>query len=50
MDKLKTAGLDSVKDFIPYDPIDLMALLDLYMDNYENEALREVITLYTYQL
>ncbi len=50
MDKLKTEGLDSVKDLIPYDPIDLMALLDLYMDNYENEALREVITLYTYQL
>lgn len=50
MDKLKTEGLDSVKDLIPYDPIDLMALLELYMDNYENEAFREVITLYTHQL
>ena len=50
MDRLKTEGLDSVKDLIPYDPIDLMALLELYMDNYENEALREVITLYTHQL
>ena len=50
IDKLKTEGLNSVKDLIPYDPIDLMALIDLYMDNYENEALREVITLYTHQL
>lgn len=50
MYKLKKDGFDSVKDLIPYDPIDFMALLDLYMDNYENEALREVITLYTHQL
>lgn len=50
MDMLKEKGLERVKDLIPYDPIELMALLELYMDNYENEALREVVTLYTHQL
>ena len=47
---LKNEGLEQVKDLIPYDPIDLMALLELYMDNYDNDALREVVTLYTHQL
>ena len=50
MDMLKKEGLVSVKDLIPYDPVDLMALLELYMDNYENDTLREVVTLYTHQL
>ena len=50
MDMLKKEGLVSVKDLIPYDPVDLMALLELYMDNYENDALREIVTLYTHQL
>lgn len=50
MDMLRKEGLVSVKDLIPYDPVDLMALLELYMDNYENDALREVVTLYTHQL
>lgn len=50
MDMLKKEGLVSVKDLIPYDPVDLMALLELYMDNYENDALREVVILYTHQL
>ena len=50
MDILKTEGLEQVKDLIPYDPIDLMALLELYMDNYENDALREVVSVYTHQL
>lgn len=50
MDMLKKEGMVSVKDLIPYDPVDLMALLELYMDNYENNALREVVTLYTHQL
>jgi hypothetical protein len=50
MDMLKKEGLESVKDLIPYDPVDLLALLELYMDNYDNDALREVVTLYTHQL
>lgn len=50
MDTLKREQLENVKDLIPYDPVDLMALLELYMDNYENDALREVVTLYTHQL
>ena len=50
MDTLKKEGLEQVKDLIPYDPIDFMALLELFMDNYENDALREVITVYTHQL
>lgn len=50
IDTLKKEGLEQVKDLIPYDPIDLMALLELYMDNYENDALREVVTLYTHQM
>lgn len=50
MDTLKREKLENVKDLIPYDPVDLMALLELYMDNYENDALREVVTLYTHQL
>lgn len=50
MDTLKREDLKQVKDLIPYDPIDLMALLELYLDNYENDALREVVTLYTHQL
>lgn len=50
MDTLKREQLGNVKDLIPYNPVDLMALLELYMDNYENDALREVVTLYTHQL
>ena len=50
MDTLKREGLEQVKDLIPYDPIDFMALLELYLENYENDALREVVTLYTHQL
>lgn len=50
MDTLKKERLEQVKDLIPYDPIDLMALLELYMYNYENDALREVVTVYTHQL
>lgn len=50
MDMLKREGLEHVKDLIPYDPVDLMALLELYMDNYENDTLREIVTLYTFQL
>jgi len=50
MDTLNKEGLEQVKDLIPYDPIDLMALLELYMDNYEDDALREVVTVYTHQL
>lgn len=50
MDILKREQLDNVKDLIPYNPVDLMALLELYMDNYENDALREVVTVYTHQL
>ena len=50
MDTLKKEGLEHVKDLIPYAPIDLMALLELYLDNYENDALREVVTMYTHQL
>lgn len=47
---LKGNGLGCVNDLIPYDPVDLMALLELYMDNYENDSLREAVTLYTHQL
>ena len=50
MDTLKRKQLTNVKDLIPYAPVDLMALLELYMENYEDEALREVVTLYTHQL
>lgn len=50
MDTLKKVQLANVKDLIPYDPVDFMALLELYMENYENDALREVVTLYTHQL
>ena len=38
----------SVKNLIPYDPIDLMALLELYMEDYNNESLRDVVTAYTH--
>lgn len=50
MDTLKRDQLTNVRDLIPYNPVDLMALLELYMENYENDALREVVTLYTHQL
>lgn len=50
MHMLKEDGLGCVNDLIPYDPVDLMALLELYMDNYENDALRDVVTVYTHQL
>lgn len=50
MGNLKDNGLEQVRDMIPYNPIDLMALLELYLDNYENEELREVISTYTHQL
>lgn len=50
MGDLKEKSIENVKDLIPYDPIDLMALLELYMDNYENDSLREVVSTYTHQL
>lgn len=50
MDTLKREQLDNVKDIIPYNPVDLMALLELYLENYENDTLREVVTLYTHQM
>lgn len=50
MDTLKRDQLTNVRDLIPYNPLDLMALLELYMENYENDALRDVVTLYTHQL
>jgi len=50
MDTLKKDQLANVRDLIPYDPVDFMALLELYMENYESDALREVVTLYTHQL
>ena len=50
MDMLNKYRLDRVKDLIPYDPIDLIALLELYLDDYANDKLREVVTLYTHQL
>lgn len=50
MDTLKREQLTNVKDLIPYDPIEFMALLELYMDNYENDALREIVSTYTHQL
>ena len=50
IDTLRREQLENVKDLIPYAPVDLMALLELYMENYENDALREVVTLYTHQL
>lgn len=42
--------IDSVKNLIPYDPIDLMALLELYMEDYNNPKLAEILNLYTHQL
>ena len=50
MDVLVTEGLGSVKDLVPYDPIELMALLEMYMDNYENDTLREIVNVYTHNL
>ena len=48
MGAMKEEGLESVKNLIPYDPIDLMALLELYMEDYNNESLRDVVTAYTH--
>ena len=42
--------IDSVKNLIPYDPIDLIALLELYMEDYNNPKLAEILNLYTYHL
>lgn len=50
MGELNDKGLYQIMDLIPYDPIELMALLELFMDNYENDALREVVSNYTHQL
>lgn len=50
MGDLKERGIEQVKELIPYDPTELIALLELYLDNYENDALRDVVTVYTHQL
>ena len=50
MDNLVKEELTCVKDIIPYNPIELMALLELYLENYENDNLRAAVTLYTHQL
>lgn len=50
MGELKEKGLNQVKDLIPYDPIDMMALLELYLDDCENDTLREIVSSYTHQL
>ena len=50
MDRLAKEELTSVKDIIPYNPIEMMALLELYLENYENDDLRAAVTQYTHQL
>lgn len=50
MGELKENNLVQVKDLILYNPIELIALLELYLDDYENEALLEVLQIYTHQL
>lgn len=50
MGTLKDEGFEIVKTLIPYDPIDLMTLLELYMEDYNNANLGEVINVFTHQL
>lgn len=50
MGELKDKNLVQVKDLILYNPIELIALLELYLDDYENEALFDVLQIYTHQL
>lgn len=40
-------GIDNVENIIIYDPIELMALITLFVDNYDNEELKEAIVEYT---
>lgn len=39
--------ISQVEDVINYDPIELMALLTLFEDDYENETLKDIIVEYT---
>ena len=50
MDTLKKEGLNGKIDLVPYDPIDLMVLLELYMENYNDDTLRNIVNVYTHQL
>ncbi len=40
-------GIDNVENIIIYDPIELMALITLFVDDYDNEELKEAIVEYT---
>ena len=44
---LRDIGIDNIDDVIVYDPIELMALITLFVDNYDNEMLKEAIVEYT---
>ena len=44
---LQDLGIDNVDDVIVYDPIELMALITLFVDDYDNDMLKEAIVEYT---
>lgn len=44
---LQDYGINNVEDVIAYDPIELMALITLFVEDYDNEMLKEAIVEYT---
>lgn len=44
---LQDYGISNVENIIVYDPIELMALITLFIDDYDNEELKEAIIEYT---
>lgn len=38
--------IENIREVIPYDPVELMALLSMYIDDYENENLKNALITY----
>ena len=44
---LEEAGINGNSSVITYDPLELMALMELFLEDYENDNIKEAINLYT---
>ena len=45
--QMQDYGINNVEDVIAYDPIELMALITLFVEDYDTEMLKEAIVEYT---
>ena len=49
-DMLLQNKIENVREVVSYEPIELMALISTYLDNYENEAVKNSLITYMHGL